>query len=57
MPVTVDGRLYRVYVDRIRHRHSCTKATSVFVGLLHNTAAMDFSIERDFPDVLRILSA
>ena len=57
MPVTVDGRLYRVYLDRIRHRHSRTKATYVFVRLLHPTAAMDFSVERDFPDVLRILTA
>ena len=52
----VDGRLYRLYFDRIRHRHARTRATYIFVPLLHKAAAIDFSVEHDFPDVLRILT-
>ena len=36
--------------------HAHTRATYVFVPLLHKAAAIDLSVEHDFPDVLRILT-
>ena len=56
LPITVDGKLYLVYFDYERHKTDRAKATYVFLRLIHKRAAMDFSVEFDFPDVMRMLS-
>lgn len=56
LPMTVDGKLYLVYFDRERHKTDRAKATYVFLRLKHKGAAMDFSIELHFLDIMRMLS-
>ena len=64
MTVTVEGRPYRVYFDCGHHEHSfvkqveedITNTTYVFLYLLHKTSAIYFSVECDFPNILRLLT-
>ena len=52
----------RLYISHIpssrRHRkNDHTNATYGFPRLLHNGAAVDFSVEGDFPDIVCMLAA
>ena len=56
VPATVDGRLYLIYLDPVCHMDDHTNATYVFLRLLHKAAAVNFSVEDDFPDIMRIMT-
>ena len=56
VPITVDGKLYLVYFDRVRHKTDRANATYVFLRLIHKTVAMNFSIEQDFHDIMQMLT-
>ena len=51
--VTVNDKPYLIYFDRERHVHDRDNATYVFLRLGPNGRIVcDFSVERDFPDIL-----
>ena len=56
VPATVDGRLYLIYFDPVCHTDDRTNAKYVFLRLLHKTAAVDFFVEDDFPDIMCIMT-
>ena len=51
---TVDNRTYLIYFDQERHAHNRAKATYIFLRLSDNGTACDFSMENDFPDIIRL---
>ena len=52
----VNNKPYLIYFDRERYTTDRSKCTYIFIRLCHEGTACDFSVENDFPDVIRLLT-